>query len=134
MREEAAPTIAVTSGQDLGAYADALLERFSNSGLAHRLSQIAMDGSEKLPQRWLETLAANQLMGRRCPAILAGIASWIAHLRGANGPVHDPRADVLAAAVRGPDAFAALFGAAGLLASPWAPEAADAVAGGAAHK
>jgi fructuronate reductase len=133
MREEAAPTIAVAPSQDLGRYAAALLDRFANPALRHRLIQIAADGSQKIPQRWLETLAANQLMGRR-PAILAGIASWIAHLRGANGPVHDPRADVLAAAVRGPDAFAALFGAAGLLASPWAPEAADAVAGGAAHK
>ena len=51
-------------GQDLSAYADALPVRFANPALNHRLIQIAMDGSQKIPQRWLETLAANQRMGR----------------------------------------------------------------------
>ena len=126
MRAEAAPTIAAAPAQDLEGYATALLDRFANPALRHRLIQIAADGSQKIPQRWLETLGANHLRGRRCPAILAGIAGWIAHLRGANGPVDDPRAEALTAAVRGPDAFAALFGPAGLLASPWIPEPVDA--------
>src|SRR3546814_17662257 len=52
MREEAAPTIDVAPGQDLAAYANALLDRFANPALDHRLIQIAMDGSQTIPQRW----------------------------------------------------------------------------------
>ncbi len=125
MREEAAPTIAAGAGQDLLAYADALLERFANPALNHRLIQIAMDGSQKLPQRWLETLAANQREGRQCPAILQGLAAWIEHLRGGNGIVDDPLAERLAAVVGQGEPVLALFGDAGLLASGWLPSNTD---------
>ena len=97
MRVEAAPTIAAAPGQNLERYADALLARFANPALRHRLIQIAMDGSQKLPQRWLETLSANRAMGRQCPAILAGLAAWLTHTRGANGPLDDPLAETFAA-------------------------------------
>lgn len=125
MREEAAPTIAAAPGQDLDAYADALLARFANPALQHRLIQIAMDGSQKVPQRWLETLAANQAMGRQCPAILSGIAAWVRHLRGENGLVDDPRATDLAALAAGQDAADALFGTFGMFASHWSLGDAD---------
>lgn len=125
MLNEAAPTIAAAPGQDLARYAGELVARFANPALNHRLIQIAMDGSQKLPQRWLETLAENQRQGRQCPAILAGITAWIAHLGGANGPVDDPRADELAVAAGSADPVAALFGASGLLASEWRPSAED---------
>jgi fructuronate reductase len=119
MREEAIPTIAAAPGQDLAAYADALVERFANPALNHRLIQIAMDGSQKLPQRWMATFAANAAMGRDCPAIRAGLAAWFRHLRGANGPVDDPMADRLGALATSLDDAAleqALFGPGGLLA------------------
>lgn len=119
MRHEAAPTITAAPGQDLTAYAAALLARFANPALQHSLIQIAMDGSQKIPQRWLETLAANRKMGRECPAILAGIAAWIGHLRGINGPVDDPRSAELTKAIAGAEPLDILFGASGLLASAW---------------
>lgn len=122
LREEAAPTITAGPGQDLSAYATALIERFANPALNHRLIQIAMDGSQKLPQRWLDTLAANQAMGRECPAIRLGLAAWIDHLRGANGPVDDPRAAELVPLAAGPNALADLVGVNGLLASQWRPD------------
>lgn len=122
MLREAAPTIAAAPQQDLPGYATALIARFANPALNHRLIQIAMDGSQKLPQRWLETLAKNRAQGRDCPAIEAGIEAWIHHLRGGNGPVDDPRAAELAAAAAGPDPMAALFGPQGLLPSAWRPE------------
>jgi fructuronate reductase len=125
MREEAAPTIAAAPGQNLDRYAQDLIARFANPALNHRLIQIAMDGSQKIPQRWLETLAIHQREGRQCPAILAGISAWIGHLRGANGPVDDPRAEELGKAANGPDPFSALFAADGLLASDWIPGEAD---------
>lgn len=121
MREEAAPTIDAAPGQDLAAYADALLDRFANPALHHRLIQIAMDGSQKIPQRWLETLAWHQARGTRCPSIEAAIAAWIAFLR-SDHPIDDPLADRLREAAMAPDALERLFGNGGLIASEWRPE------------
>jgi len=129
MRQEAAPTITPAPNQNLAAYADALIARFANPALNHRLIQIAMDGSQKIPQRWLETLAENAAQGRQCPAILQAIAAWLHHLTGANGPVDDPLAEKLTAIVnRNPnphDAATALFTGTGPLAGTWQPTAAD---------
>lgn len=129
MREEAASGIAPAPDQNLGAYADALIERFANPALNHRLIQIAMDGSQKIPQRWLETLALHAQHGRSCPSILAGIAAWIDHLQGANGPVDDPMAAKLAKlAMRDTDPgsiAAAIFAGDGPLAGIWTPTPAD---------
>ena len=132
MREEAAPTIDAATGQDLSAYAAELLARFANPALGHRLIQIAMDGSQKIPQRWLATLAANRARGRRCPAILAGLAAWLRHVRGDNtatwGRVDDPRATELAVAWQEHGATGiveALFGSGGMMASDWQPDPED---------
>jgi fructuronate reductase len=128
MRVEAATSLMPVAGQDLEAYADALIDRFKNPALGHRLAQIAMDGSQKIAQRWLETLATHQAHGNQCPAILAALGGWLAHIRGDNGPVDDPLADTLAACwIRaGSDGIVdALFGHGGRLASGWTPSAAD---------
>lgn len=108
MLDEAGPTIPADSGIDLPAYANSLLDRFANPALNHRLIQIAMDGSQKIPQRWLATLRERERQGADCPAIRAGLAAWVAHLAGANGPVDDPLADELAALVAGRDAETAV--------------------------
>ena len=121
MRDEAAPTIDAAPGQDLPAYADALLARFANPALDHRLVQIAMDGSQKIPQRWLETLAWHQVRGQRCPSIEAATAAWIAFLR-RGVAIDDPLADKLREAVVGEDVMERLFGDSGLIASNWRPE------------
>jgi fructuronate reductase len=97
MRVEAAATTETALGQDLDAYATALLARLDNKALNHRLGQIAMDGSQKIPQRWLETLAWHRQQGLVCPAIEAGLAAWFHHIKGHNGHVDDPRAAQLAA-------------------------------------
>lgn len=132
MREEAAPTINAAPGQNLAGYADALLARFANPALNHRLIQIAMDGSQKIPQRWLATLAARRREGARCPAILTAIGCWLRHVRGDNaarwGAVSDPRAAELAAAwaAAGTDGIVdAIFAPGGLMASDWAPDGED---------
>jgi fructuronate reductase len=128
MREEAATSLTPAPGQDLAVYADALIERFKNPALNHRLAQIAMDGSQKIPQRWLETLAFHQKHEQQCSAILAGIAAWLCHIRGDNGVVDDPMAAVLKATwdAAGKDGIvAALFGPGGPMASEWVPSDAD---------
>ncbi|WP_447758461.1 mannitol dehydrogenase family protein [Sphingopyxis fribergensis] len=120
MREEAAPTIDAAPGQDLAAYADALLGRFTNPALHHRLIQIAMDGSQKIPQRWLETLAWHQARGAHCPSLEVAITAWIAFLR-SDHPIDDPLADKLREAAVGPDALERLFGDGRLIVSDWRP-------------
>ena len=115
MREEAAPTIDAAPGQDLNAYADALLDRFANPALDHRLIQIAMDGSQKIPQRWLETRAWHQRRGGTCPSIEYAIDAWIAFLNDGRWPIDDPRADALRAAAAQPDARNRLFGPEGVM-------------------
>jgi fructuronate reductase len=122
MRKEAATSLAPSPDQDLSNYADALIERFKNSALNHRLSQIAMDGSQKIPQRWLETLAHHQKHGLQCPAILKSISAWLCHIRGDNGAVDDPMAATLKCLfdTAGEDNIAsALFGVDGIMASNW---------------
>ena len=122
MTREAAPTIAAAPGQDLDAYAAALLARFANPALQHRLIQIAMDGSQKIPQRWLETLAVRQREGRSSPALLAALGAWLRHLRGDRDPVNDPLAAELKALWHGAgqeQVAAALFGQGGRFAANW---------------
>ena len=77
MTEEAVPTLDMPAGIDLMKYAEDLRARFANDSLQHRLRQIAMDGSQKLPQRWL--LGAQQLLdqGRSIDCTALGIAAWI---------------------------------------------------------
>ncbi|WP_397578914.1 mannitol dehydrogenase family protein [Sphingorhabdus sp.] len=128
MRDEAATSLEPAPGQDLNAYADALIARFQNPALNHRLIQIAMDGSQKIPQRWLATLASQQAKGKQCPSILTAIGGWLCHIRGDNGFVDDPLAEVLKAtwAQAGTHGIsAALFSAGGIMASGWTPSDAD---------
>jgi fructuronate reductase len=122
MRSDAAPTLGIVPGLDLDTYADTLVNRFANSALPHRLIQIAMDGSQKIPQRWLEPLALNQAQGRHCPATLQALAAWVVHIRGAARPVDDPMAAHLTDLweSHGADGIVtALFGGAGLFSAAW---------------
>ncbi|WP_375271479.1 mannitol dehydrogenase family protein [Sphingomonas sp.] len=121
MRVEAAPTIGAAVGQDLPAYIDALLRRFANPTLAHRLDQIATDGSQKIGPRWLERLASTRAQSVPCEATLQALAAWIVFVRGDRQPVSDPLANQLTAAWREAGEAGiveALFAEGGLLAAP----------------
>ncbi|MGQ4879024.1 mannitol dehydrogenase family protein [Billgrantia sp. LNSP4103-1] len=101
MLDEAAPTLAMPAGTDLDAYADSLLARFANDSLRHRLQQIAMDGSQKLPQRWLHGALARQETGAEVPCTALGVAAWIRYtlgvdLHGNAYAVDDPMAGTFA--------------------------------------
>jgi len=86
------------------AYRDALLERFANPALQHRVLQICSDNSLKLPLRWLPTYMAHR-QHRKLPQHLAfATACWIRFLQGSdeNGKVYnwsDPQAHPLQAQV-----------------------------------
>ncbi len=81
MTSEVMPTLPMDR-KDLEAYRDALLARFANPALKHRTWQIAMDGSQKLPQRLLGTirdrLAAHQSIQR----LALGVAAWMRYVTG----------------------------------------------------
>jgi fructuronate reductase len=128
MRDEAATSFTPAPGQDLEQYSGELLQRFANPALRHRLQQISMDGSQKIPQRWLETLAFHQAAGRSCPSILAALAAWMTFIRGDRWPVDDPQAARLAALWKTGDAgqvVDALFGPQGMFRSSWIASGAE---------
>ncbi|WP_244624539.1 hypothetical protein [Sphingomonas sp. So64.6b] len=122
MRGEAAASLAITAGQDVDRYVDALLARFANAALPHRLIQIAADGSQKIGPRWLEAIVANRAQGREAPATLTALAAWIAFVKGDRGEVNDPLAEALADAWRGasPERIVmTLFGPRGMFGTQW---------------
>ncbi len=82
MAREAGETLNVPDGFDVEAYKQQLRDRFSNKALKHRTWQIAMDGSQKLPQRLLESVR-QQLAGNGHIDILClGVAAWIRYVSG----------------------------------------------------
>jgi fructuronate reductase len=83
LRDEVAPTLAQElPGFDLAAYRAQLLQRFANPALAHRCAQIVMDGSQKLPQRWLNTVRDRLATGAPIEHLALALAAWCTHLRG----------------------------------------------------
>lgn len=82
MRDEIEPTLPPLPGLDLAAYRNNLLARYANPALAHRTQQIAMDGSQKLPQRLLGTVRDRLAQGLPVPRMALGLAAWLHFLRG----------------------------------------------------
>ncbi|HRK25425.1 MAG TPA: mannitol dehydrogenase family protein [Beijerinckiaceae bacterium] len=82
--QEIIPSLAEPEGQQPSAYAEALLARFQNTAIRHRLLQIAMDGSQKLPQRLLGTVADNLATGRPIRFLALGVAAWMRFVMGAS--------------------------------------------------
>lgn len=81
-RQEIMPSFAPPEGVDLEAYADALFRRYSNPAIRHRTWQIAMDGSQKLPQRILGTISDNLDAGGPCPGLMLAVAGWMRYVGG----------------------------------------------------
>jgi fructuronate reductase len=95
LMDDAAATLPIVPGLDTATYAAALIDRFANSALEHRLVQIAMDGSQKLPQRLIGTIVDAHAAGREAAAAAVGLAAWMRHFAGPH--VDDPLGDQLRA-------------------------------------
>jgi fructuronate reductase len=125
--DEAEATLDPVVGFDPAAYRAQLRTRFANGALMHRTHQIAMDGSQKLPQRWLQTILATRAAGCTVPpALTLALAGWMRWQAGVDDAgaaftVDDPLAAQTAAAlaaadgdraaeVRGLLAISAIFG------------------------
>src|SRR5699024_832531 len=97
MRTEAAPTLTMPAGVDLAAYGEQLMQRFANNSLQHRLQQVGMDGSQKLPQRWMPVALERLAQGEQVPCVILGLAAWMHYtsghdLHGVEHSVDDPLA------------------------------------------
>ncbi|MBM1174642.1 mannitol dehydrogenase family protein [Microvirga arabica] len=82
MDEEVTPTLHMPPGADLTSYKSALIERFKNPALKHRTWQIAMDGSQKLPQRLLGTIRDRLSSGAPIGRLSLGVAAWMRYVTG----------------------------------------------------
>jgi fructuronate reductase len=82
MAREAGETLDAPAGFDIEAYKQQLRDRFSNKALKHRTWQIAMDGSQKLPQRLLESLRVQLKGNGHIDIICLGVAAWIRYVSG----------------------------------------------------
>ena len=101
MRTEIAPTLPALPGLDLAAYQERLLQRYANPALRHQTRQIAMDGSQKMPQRLLGTLRARLAADQPITGLALALAGWLHFLRGVDQagrryPIEYPLADTLA--------------------------------------
>lgn len=109
IRDEYLPTVRVPKAVDVDRYVEQLFHRFSNTALGHRTTQVAADGSQKLPQRLVEPAIALS-NGGTVPHLLcltvAGFLACVAPLNRSSGSltdqVRDPmRADLERAASSG---------------------------------
>ncbi len=91
-------------------YRAALLARFANPRVRHRLAQIAADGSTKLGVRILPVLQAERAAGRIPVGCATAVAAWVLHLRGSGPPVVDQEADRARTAAEADDLTAAVVG------------------------
>ncbi|MDQ0141444.1 mannitol dehydrogenase family protein [Cupriavidus necator] len=120
-------TVQVPAGYDAVRYSEALLQRLRNTALEHRTAQIAADGTQKVPLRWLPALRASA--GAERPYLERALAMWLHWLRSDRGQAlgwHDSGAPALAARLRGahsdPDAVREAFAHAAVFGSePWPP-------------
>jgi fructuronate reductase len=105
------PTLVAPEGIDLERYRDTVLERFANPSLAHTTTQVAMDGSQKLPNRMLGTALDRLRAGHTPNGIALGVAAWISYVAASTGErpftLDDPLAATLQEAVGPPRNLAA---------------------------
>lgn len=117
MADDVAPALAPPPDLDLREYGDEVLRRFGNPALRHRTRQVAMDGSQKLPQRLLGTVRDRLAAGAAPVWAALAVAAWMRHIatgRAEDGRPFlpdDPLAPLLAERLAGAGEPAAVAGA-----------------------
>ncbi|MEV5033152.1 mannitol dehydrogenase family protein [Sphingobium sp. LMC3-1-1.1] len=104
--DEAQTTLSPPPELNIALYRRELMARFDNPTLRHRTRQIAMDGSQKLPQRLLAPIAARLATGKGIKALSLAVAAWLRWQAGQDdlGNAHDvddPLAGMIAARLKG---------------------------------
>lgn len=81
LTQDILPTITPPTGLDLVEYSNNILKRFSNDSLKHLTAQIALDGSQKIPLRWIPTIENNLSVGKTSEHLLLAVSAWLLYLR-----------------------------------------------------
>lgn len=102
--EDVAGSFTPPEGVSVVEYGDSVLERFANAAIRHRTIQVAMDGSQKLPQRVLHTIADRRAAGGSARWGALVLAAWMRFVQGESDagqplPLDDPLADRIRAAL-----------------------------------
>jgi fructuronate reductase len=84
MMKAQAPTLNMPKGTDLETYAKLLINRFTNPSIKHQTWQIAMDGSQKIPQRMGDSLRFHLEKGTNYKWLAMGIAGWMMYISGSD--------------------------------------------------
>lgn len=98
MEQDALPTVPTAEGIDAAAYAAEVLTRLSNPALPDRTTRVAMDGSQKLPLRLLNTIRERLAAGATPHWATRAVAAWMVYVavgRDRDGrplPLEDPLA------------------------------------------
>ncbi|WP_343314987.1 mannitol dehydrogenase family protein [Brucella sp. BE17] len=106
MDEDVTPTLPRLPGFDLHNYKADLRERFRNPALHHRTWQIAMDGSQKLPQRLLNTIRVRIEQKQSFEHLAFGVAGWMRYASGTDEQgrpidVRDPLNEIIRTRIMG---------------------------------
>jgi len=111
IREDIIPALQ-PSPIDLSRYAQETFDRFRNPAIHHLLSQIAWDGSQKIPYRLLDTIMEARASGRPIERLAVPIAGWILFLERqarAGVTIIDPLAETLTARASSDEPVAAVL-------------------------
>ena len=112
LKQEIIPSIGQTEELDLEHYAELIIRRYQNKHIRHLLSQIACDGSQKIPIRILNPIRDNLKNDGSVSLLCVPVAAWLLFLwkRFSEGEkVIDPRSEELkklASSVMSADEFA----------------------------
>jgi fructuronate reductase len=82
LMEDTTVTLTLPAGADVAGYKASLIDRFRNTALKHRTWQIAMDGSQKLPQRLLGTIRDRLDRGLPIARHALAVAAWMRYATG----------------------------------------------------
>ena len=106
LEEEILPTVDASDTLNPEHYVAQTLTRFKNRHIQHLLSQIAWDGSQKLPPRLLNTVKDNLAANRSIHLLSATVAAWIIFVIRSvqtNKKLVDPMDEVLIGVVKNHD-------------------------------
>lgn len=98
--EDIAPSLQPPDGVCVVDYGQSVLDRFANPAIEHRTLQVAMDGTQKLPQRILHTMAERRATGAAPRWAALAVAAWMRFVAGQDDhgrplPLDDPLAGLV---------------------------------------
>ena len=80
--DDVAQSLVAPDGVSVVEYGDEVLDRFANPAIGHRTVQVAMDGSQKLPQRVLHTIIDRRAAGAEPRWAALVVAAWMRYTLG----------------------------------------------------